>query len=236
DTFFMVLEYVHGENVQQRIRRVGRIATLESIGIIRQVALGLASAHKKGIIHRDISPDNLLIVKSETGEEITKAIDFGIAPPLMEGTQQYTATNAFLGKPEYCSPEQTGILEAGKLIDHRTDIYSLAVTFYYMLAGKLPFYSPTPMGYLLKHATESPRPFESQELPHDIYPRLEPMIMKALSKNREQRQASMEQFAEELDHVQSNATTLKSSDALQTLFEKGKTYYEGQQWNDAITE
>lgn len=201
DTFFMVLELIRGESVLERIRRLTKIPIEESIKIIREAALGLSSAHQKGIIHRDLSPDNLLIVRAETKEEITKVIDFGIAKPVLEKTAQQTMANIFLGKLEYCSPEQCGLLTEGEMIDHRSDIYSLAITFYYMLAGKLPFYSATPQGYLFKHVNENPQPPSTHFAPGEFPEILDRVLLKALSKKREDRQASMEELVRDLDTI-----------------------------------
>jgi serine/threonine protein kinase len=201
DIFFMVLELIRGQSVLQRLRQKKRIPVDESIKIIREAALGLHSAHQKGIVHRDISPDNLLLVKDDSGTEITKVIDFGIAKPLFEGTQIHTVTNMFIGKLEYASPEQCGLLEEGEVIDRRSDIYSLAVTLYQMVSGRLPFYAPTPQGYLLKHASENPKPVSSLLPEGEIPPALDRIILKALSKKREVRQSSMEEFIRELDQV-----------------------------------
>jgi serine/threonine protein kinase/Tfp pilus assembly protein PilF len=200
DTFFMVLELIRGESVLQRIRTLNRIPIEQAIKIVREAAQGLHSAHQKGIIHRDLSPDNLLIVADDTGEEITKVIDFGIAKPLFEGTQ-HTVANMVLGKLEYCSPEQSGALAGGETIDHRSDIYSLGITFYYMLTGELPFFSATPQGYLFKHIHEVPKA-PSSHFPAGEFPgALDRVVLKALSKNREERQSSMAEFARELHEV-----------------------------------
>jgi serine/threonine protein kinase len=201
DTFFMVLELIRGESVLNRIRAQGKIGVPEAIKIIREGALGLHSAHQKGIVHRDISPDNLMLVKDEFGVEVTKVLDFGIAKPLLEATQHFTVTNMFIGKPEYCSPEQCGVLEDGEVIDHRSDIYSLAITLYHMLSGALPFSSRSPAGYLLKHANEIPKPVSSQLPPGTVPPKLDALILKALAKKREERQQTMEEFVRELDRV-----------------------------------
>jgi serine/threonine protein kinase len=200
DTFFMVLELIRGESVLQRIRRAGKIPIEESIKIIREAALGLNSAHQKGIIHRDLSPDNLLIVP-EGGTEVTKVIDFGIAKPVLEKTAQQTMANMFIGKLEYCSPEQCGMLPEGEMIDHRSDIYSLATTFYYMLVGKLPFFSETAQGYLFKHVHEIPKPPSSHFPPKEFPEILDRIVLKALAKKREDRQSSMDEFIKELDAV-----------------------------------
>jgi serine/threonine protein kinase len=200
-TFFMVMEFIRGESVLARMRKTGRLSIADSIRIIREAAMGLDAAHRKGIVHRDISPDNLLLVKDEHGNEITKVIDFGIAKPLLESTPSATATNVFMGKLEYCSPEQCGLLGEGETIDARADIYSLGVTFYHMITGQPPFRATTPQAYILKHATEAPAA-PSKLLPETIFQNdLETIIMKMLAKNRNARQASMRELLHELDQI-----------------------------------
>jgi serine/threonine protein kinase len=203
NTFFMVLELVKGESVLERINRNGKIPVNEAISIVRQAALGLELAHQKGVIHRDISPDNLLIVTDEENKEMVKVIDFGIAKPTVEETHRYTIENMFLGKLEYSSPEQCGFHEQGEVIDHRSDIYSLAVTLYHMLSGKLPFYSPTPQGYMIKHASEAPKPVSSLLPEGYLPPGLDELILRALSKQRDDRQSSMRELIQELDAITS---------------------------------
>ena len=203
--FFMVLEFIRGESLLDRIQRMGRIPIGEAVKIVRESALGLHEAHQKNIVHRDISPDNLLIVRDKKGNEVTKVIDFGIAKPLAEETRIYTKASMFIGKPEFCSPEQCGILAEGEVIDHRSDIYSLGITFYYALTGKLPFYSPTPQGYLLKHFSEIPKPV-STHFPSGEFPLLlEEIISRTLEKDRQNRFSTMEAFAHDLDQFSQSA-------------------------------
>lgn len=201
NTFFMVMELIQGETVIERIQRESRLAPEDSVRIVREAALGLWSAHKKGIIHRDVSPDNLILVRDESGIEITKVVDFGIAKPLHEDTGRFTMTNFFIGKPEYSSPEQCGTLKDGENLDQRSDIYSLGVTFFQMLTGRLPFLASTPQGYLLKHANESPKS-PSTYLPHGEIPNaLDGLVMKMLAKRREDRHLNLEKVIEELDSI-----------------------------------
>lgn len=202
--FFMAMEFIRGESLLARITRIGRIPVSQSVRIIREAALGLHEAHQKNIVHRDISPDNLLLVKDKKGNEVTKVIDFGIAKPLEGETRIYTKTSMFIGKPEFCSPEQCGILEEGEVIDHRSDIYSLGITFYYALTGKLPYYSPTPQGYLLKHVSATPKPVSSYFPSGEFPPSLEEIISKTLVKKRTERFASMEELVNALNQFLSS--------------------------------
>ncbi|HSE39298.1 MAG TPA: protein kinase [Acidobacteriota bacterium] len=201
NTFFMVMELIKGQTVIDRIQQQTRIPSEDSIRIIREAALGLGSAHRKGIIHRDISPDNLILVPDSSGNEITKVVDFGIAKPLHEDTGRFTMTNFFIGKPEYSSPEQCGTLPENENLDERSDIYSLGVTFYQMITGRLPFVASTPQGYLLKHAQEVPQS-PSAFVPYgEIAPALDQIVMKALRKKREDRHRNLDEFIAELDHI-----------------------------------
>ncbi len=129
--FFMVLELIRGEPLHERVHRNTKVPFPEAVKIIREAGLGLHQAHQKGIVHRDISPDNLLIVKGEDGVEMTKVIDFGIAKPLEDQTRIFTRTNMFLGKPEFCSPEQCGALEEGEIIDHRSDTQNRSLLIFH---------------------------------------------------------------------------------------------------------
>ncbi len=211
--FFMVLELIRGEPLHERVHRNQKMPFPEAVRLIREAALGLHQAHQKGIVHRDISPDNLLIVKGEDGIEMTKVIDFGIAKPLEDQTRIFTRTNMFLGKPEFCSPEQCGALEEGEIIDHRSDIYSLGITFYYALTGKLPFFSPTAHGYLLKHVNENPKPLATHFPPGTFPEALDTIILKALAKKRENRWASMDEFAKALDEFAGGSKPAKPQTA-----------------------
>jgi tetratricopeptide (TPR) repeat protein len=197
---FMVLEWIQGESAKQRVQRLGRIGVREAIRIVREAATGLSIAHEKGIIHRDISPDNLMLVHDPVGQEVTKVIDFGIAKSAREST--HTKANLFLGKPQYASPEQCGFLKEDEALDGRSDIYSLGITFYYMLTGKSPFSSPTPQGYLVKHISQKPKPL-SEQMP--IYERpemLDELIFKTLEPERTKRHASIAEFLSDLDDLE----------------------------------
>lgn len=212
NTFFMVLELINGESVLSRIRRLGRIPIDDTVRIIRAAAQGLHVAHQQGIIHRDISPDNLLIVKQEgSDKEITKVIDFGIAKPLLEG--DFTKSNLFVGKPEYGSPERIGV--EGVSVDHRSDIYSLGVTMYFMLTGALPFHGKTPWEIMSKHLTEDPAPLSTHDA--DFPKALERIISKAMAKLPNNRYSSMQDFVEDLDEIISPESEKKPDNFLEEM-------------------
>ncbi|MEW6368883.1 MAG: serine/threonine-protein kinase [Acidobacteriota bacterium] len=201
-SFIMVVELIRGESVLQRINRLERIPADEAIRIVGEAARGLAAAHALGIVHRDVSPDNLLLVTGADGTEATKVIDFGIAKPIAEGGLQHMlSTSVYVGKPQYSSPEQCGMLEPGEVIDQRSDVYSLAATLYHMLTGKLPFYATSIQGYIIKHVNEAPAPPSSHFPPGQIPADLDAIILRALAKKRADRHGSMTEFLADLERI-----------------------------------
>lgn len=198
NTFFMVMEYINGESVLSRLRRLEKIPIDESIRIIREAAQGLYCAHQKSIVHRDISPDNLLIVKEDGSKEITKVIDFGIAKLLLEKTM--TKAGLFMGKPQYSSPEQ---LTRGTEVDHRADIYSLGATLYHMVTGALPFDSKNIWDLIRMVLNDNP-PLPSSFFPKGHFPKaLDRIILKAMAKDARNRYHSLEQFILDLAEISS---------------------------------
>jgi serine/threonine-protein kinase len=198
---FMALEFLRGESVAQRLKARKRLGLAEAVTIARDAARGLKAAHEQNVVHRDISPDNLQLVRGKGGVEIVKVMDFGIAKALEEASAELTA-NMFLGKLEYASPEQCGYgLEKGEVIDWRSDIYSLGVTLFKMVTGSLPFTAATPQGYLFKHAAEAPPPPSAVAPDAGLPVELDRLVLKALAKRRSERQQSMADLIEELDRI-----------------------------------
>ena len=199
DTLYMALELLQGESLAQRLLAQERLSVGEAVAIARGAAQGLAAAHDLGIIHRDVSPDNLPLVPDDQGGGLVKVMDFGIAKAT--GDQTSLTGSLFLGKLEYASPEQCGLDTDEGPIDRRTDVYSLGVTLFRMVTGKLPFESQSPHGFLLKHASEPPRSPSSLLPPGSVPAELDRLILKALAKQRDARQTSMRALIEELDAV-----------------------------------
>jgi serine/threonine-protein kinase len=155
-----------------------------------QLAAGLAQHFR--ILHRDLKPDNLFLTRGEEGELVVKVVDFGIAK--LRGSATHTMTGTVLGTPAYMSFEQASGMRSDEL-DARSDICSLGVVVYEMLTGRVPFHSDTPMGYLRKHVQETPPPFRVVKPNLPELPQVEAVVMKALTKDREQRYASVMEFA-----------------------------------------
>src|SRR5687767_7845984 len=156
-----------------------------------------------GLIHRDISPENIMLSQDHHGKLLVKVIDFGIAKQLGEGEggQGLTQTGMFLGKLKYASPEQAGFLKDGEHLDPRSDLYSFGILMYEMLAGRAPFQATNPHGYILKHVTEKPLAIHDLNPAVTVPPQLEAIIMKSLEKNRDQRFATAADFADALEKI-----------------------------------
>lgn len=126
---FLVMEYVDGGDMQTLIERQGAFSEAQALSIFKDVLRGLNYAHTRGIIHRDVKPSNILLTQNGTA----KIMDFGIA--LTAGGKRITKTGTTLGTPQYMSPEQ---ITRPKQVDHRTDVYSMGIVLYEMLAGRVP--------------------------------------------------------------------------------------------------
>lgn len=145
-TPYLVMELVEGTSVQERIQAAGRLKPREAFRIAAQAARGLAAAHAKGLVHRDVKPSNLLITPS--GE--VKVADFGLARPEAEDAGM-TSVGVVVGTPHYMSPEQV----EGRPLDHRSDMYSLGVALFHMLTGSPPFADGSPFSIAARQVTES---------------------------------------------------------------------------------
>jgi serine/threonine protein kinase len=196
---FIAMELLQGDDLRKLIKEQGPLAVDRSLKLGAQVASALSAAHRLGIVHRDIKPDNILITHDDSGNEVAKVLDFGIAKAKegsFEGGYTATRTGVIIGTPDYMSPEQAEI-QLGKL-DGRSDIYSLGIVLYEMLTGQLPFKSDTPLGMCLHHLQTVPRP------PHELRPDLHipenvsAILMKALEKKRELRFQSAQELLEAL--------------------------------------
>jgi hypothetical protein len=185
DHVCMIMELVRGRTVEQIIQdRHGPLGTRESLAILAQVADGLSYAHEQGVIHRDIKPSNLMV--TESGR--VKIMDFGIAR--VRGSDRMTRAGSAVGTPLYMSPEQCLGVEG----DERSDIYSLAVVLYELLAGAPPFKGTTDFELTKAHIGKPPPPLIPRIA--GVEPPLESAIMTALSKRPEQRFPSIRSFSD----------------------------------------
>lgn len=186
DVYFIAMEYVDGSDLKGHLRRVGRLEADDAERIAIAVCQALEYAHREGIVHRDIKPQNILLAPGGT----VKVTDFGIARALAAVT--ITQPGTVLGTVQYLSPEQA----RGAAVGRTSDIYALGVVLYEMLTGRLPFEGDAPVAIALKHLHDPPpRPREAQP---DIPLRLEGVILKALSKRGEDRYRSAREMAADL--------------------------------------
>ncbi|HWC37416.1 MAG TPA: serine/threonine-protein kinase [Acidimicrobiales bacterium] len=180
--YYIVMELVEGQSLQSRLAAAGpRLTVAETERLADELLAGLAHAHRKGIIHRDIKPGNVLI----TDENTAKLADFGIARATGD-IGSLTATGAFLGTPLYASPEQLN----GQHVGVATDVYSLGCVLYQCLAGRPPFEADMPAGVVAQHLSRSPRPLRPDR--PDIPPQLEAAVLTAMEKDPERRFGSAE--------------------------------------------
>lgn len=205
-SYYMVWEFIDGTNIQKWIAQNGSMPPRLTVEIAIQALTGLEHLHSMGLIHRDISPENIMLSQDHHGKLLVKVIDFGIAKQLAEGEggQGLTQTGMFLGKLKYASPEQAGFLKEGEHLDPRSDLYSFGIVMYEMLAGRAPFQATNPHGYILKHVTEKPAPIGETNPGVKVPPPLESIIMKSLEKNRDSRFSTAADFAAALEGIRSS--------------------------------
>jgi len=202
-SYYMVWEFIDGTNIQKWIGDHGAMPARLTVEIAVQALTGLDHLHQMGLIHRDVSPENIMLSQDHHGKLLVKVIDFGIAKQLAEGEggQGLTQTGMFLGKLKYASPEQAGFLKEGEHLDARSDLYSFGIVMYEMLAGRAPFQATNPHGYILKHVTEKPAAIRELNPASNVPSGLESIIMRSLEKNRDARYATAADFADALEAI-----------------------------------
>jgi serine/threonine-protein kinase len=206
---FIAMELLDGENLGDRIERVGRMSVADTLRVLGEVCRALTKAHQLGIVHRDLKPDNIFIVKDDD-REITKVLDFGIAKTSngLEGSK--TRTGAMLGTPYYMSPEQAQGIRA---VDFRADLWSMAVIAYQCLTGRLPFESEA-LGDLLMKLMVAPLPVPSEVA--QVPPGFDAWWQKAASREPSNRFASAKEFIDTLTealHGVTHGSTLADATA-----------------------
>src|SRR5436305_10672872 len=207
---FIVFEHVEGENLKELVLRSGRLSVRRALELALPIADGLAFAHDHGLVHRDVKPQNVLL--SREGE--VKVTDFGIARSL-HMDHGVTQTGTVLGTGEYLAPEQA----SGKPVSAATDVYSLGVVLWELLAGDVPFVGENFVAVALRHVNE-PAPSLRERRP-DVTPRLEAAVARALRKDPAHRFPSMTAFAQELRaclaEVEGDAPSPPDDDPAMTL-------------------
>jgi tRNA A-37 threonylcarbamoyl transferase component Bud32 len=200
-SFYMVWEYIEGEDLGSRIRRDGPFPVRTALALAMQGLEGLNAIHGAGMIHRDVSPDNLMITTSAKGAPHLKIIDLGLAKNLeADPDLEVTQDGMFMGKLLYCAPEQAG-LHKGVSLDNRSDLYSFGLVLYEMLTGLPPFEAETPQGAIFKRLSEDPLPLVGRNPGAPVPPEIERVVLRALKREREERFEDAVGFIEALRSV-----------------------------------
>ena len=194
---YLVMEYLDGELLTQRLEKMGRLSPLASIRIMRQLFSALECAHENGVIHRDVKPDNIFLIHRDGADDFVKLIDFGIAR-INGGTSDHktmTRAGQILGTPQYLAPEQA----MGDNVDHRADLYACGCIFYELLMGVTPFTGSSYIELMNKHVSE-----DAPHLDRTIAQseRLDEIIQRLLNKAPEVRFQSASEVLPLLDEIQ----------------------------------
>jgi serine/threonine-protein kinase len=195
DRFFLVMEYLEGTNLGDRLAEEGPLLPERALAIVRRIASGLERAHELGVVHRDLKPDNIMLLDREGTEDFVKIMDFGVARVEVVSKQQLTQAGMTMGTPVYMSPEQAMAERA----DERSDLYSLGIIFFEMLTGSVPFYSESLAVILSKHTSEQP-PSMHEVAPDELIPQdLCDIVDRLLAKDPEERFQTPRELIEALD-------------------------------------
>ena len=199
---FFVMEFLEGEDLDHRLRRVGRLPISDVVHVVRQVASALAATHVKGVVHRDLKPGNIYLLDIAGTKDFVKVLDFGISKVRTASTR-LTRTSSVMGTPNYMSPEQArGQIED---IDERTDQWALGCIAWECLAGRGPFVGENVPSILFQIVHEPPSPL----LPSvaGLHPRVEEVLLRALAKNKTERFPTVGGFAAALEVASAGAAS-----------------------------
>jgi serine/threonine-protein kinase len=185
---YFVMEFVEGESLGSMLKREGKLSVEQSAKVIHQTALGLSTAHDRGVVHRDIKPGNLMI----NSRGAVKIADFGIALSNHDLSKKLTTTGEFVGTPGYLSPEVC----LGKPVDQRSDIFSLGIVMFEMLTGRMPFTDESPLGLMLEVVkAEIP---DVREINHDVDPEVARILDKMIAKDPAERYQNCHEIVADL--------------------------------------
>ena len=222
---FLVMEYIEGESLAELLERDGRLPEHLAADFALQIASALAEAHAHGVIHRDLKPDNIQIVRDRRGQHRIVLLDFGVAKcsrrwPAIEEPSQLTRAGAIFGTPRYMAPEQA----AGQMVDGRADLYSLGCLLYHMLAGHCPF-EGNATAQLLAHITSSATPI--QRLVPEVTSPMAGLIRNLMSKEPDSRIGDADQVASEIEDILIGLRTARDLEADLALLDDLDTIPEG---------
>ncbi len=195
---YLAMELLHGAPLSELIKAPQPPDRL--LNILTQTGHGLSAAHKKGIVHRDMKPENVFVTFTAEGDDVPKLLDFGIAKVSgADGNNHLTRTGTIFGTPFYMAPEQA----LGQNVDHRADIYAMGVIMYEVFGGAVPFQGESFMGILTQHITAEPKPPARMAAEHGraLPPGVEEIILRAMRKDPDHRHQTMDELVAELVNV-----------------------------------
>ena len=193
---FIAMEFLDGVDLAYQLRAHGPLSVTAALALFRQIGAGVEAAHRRGVLHRDLKPQNVFISRREDRDDFVKLLDFGIAKVLHANDERRRTREGFaVGTPEYMSPEQC----CGEPLDVRADVYAAGCILYEMVSGRPPFPGPSPVDILHDHVFREPTP-PSQVAPlAGISLAVERAILRALAKSRTERYESMAAFVAALE-------------------------------------
>lgn len=203
---YIVMEHVEGTDLSHLLRSDEAPTQAEILDIADQVLEVLGYLHEKRLVHRDVSPDNIMARRDKDGRFHVKLIDLGIAKNL-EASQQYTRTGVFVGKLKYASPEQLGSSEGGT-VSPESDLYSFGLVLYELLTGEFPILGDSEATIIAGHLFHPPRGFEDTDPENRVGPELREVVIKSLAKTAADRYRTADEFRRALAAVQGEATTV----------------------------
>ncbi|WP_372365698.1 protein kinase [Candidatus Uabimicrobium sp. HlEnr_7] len=227
--YFYIMEYVDGLTVEELLKAKKKISIEKSCSIIIDAAKGLGVAHQQGVVHRDIKASNIMVTKDEQ----VKVADFGLACDL--GNSKISVAGQIMGTPQYMSPEQW---DGANNVDARSDLYSLGITFYYMLAERLPFDSGSTVTLFKQHVSEKPPSLKTVN--PDVPAALVKIVNKLMHKDRDKRYENAESFVKDLEeflrdkHKKSAAYHKVAMVGLFMIFAAGAAYAHFQGYSQQV--
>jgi eukaryotic-like serine/threonine-protein kinase len=206
---YLVMEYLVGETVADRLRRIDRFPPLQAVRLIQQCAIAMAAAHARGIVHRDLKPDNIYLVADPAvpGGERIKILDFGIAKLIddADASHSRTQTGLIMGTPAFMSPEQC---RGAGGVDHRTDIYALGCVLFNMLCGRPPFIAGTAGDLIVAHLRQDP-PAPSAFEPN-LASNVDELVLRCLAKEPSERFQSMTELVRDGAQITGDNVTIQT--------------------------
>ncbi len=211
---YYVMEALEGRSLGAVIREEGPLPVGRTLALVENVARALAAAHARGVIHRDVKPENVFVVRGHDGIERAKVLDFGISHVDL-GQQRITRAGSIIGTPEYMAPEQA----LGGEVDHRADVYALGVLAFEMLTGTLPLVGDSAVATLLAHQTRAPA--APSQLRAGVPAEVDALVLRALAKSPAERFDSMLELAAEVARIRLTGplppTTARAGGLAQTV-------------------